>query len=73
MLTNLNLYQLTFDTLDGIEQLRRLKFIEFDSVVDGDLSPLLALPELETALLGEGLRVNAEVIEAQAHFTIAYE
>lgn len=73
MLTNLNLLKLTFDTLDGIEQLRRLKFIEFDSVVDGDLSPLLALPELETALLGEGLRVNAEVIEAQAHFTIAYE
>lgn len=73
MLTHLNLYQLTFDTLDGIEQLRRLKFIEFDSVVDGDLSPLLALPELETALLGEGLRVNAEEIETQAHFTIAYE
>ena len=73
MLTNLNLLKLTFDTLDGIEQLRRLKFIEFDSVVDGDLSPLLALPELETALLGEGLRDNAEEIIEQAHFAITYE
>ena len=50
-----------------------MKFIEFDSVVDGDLSPLLALPELETALLGEDLRDNAEEIKAQAHFTITYE
>jgi hypothetical protein len=73
MLTNLNLYQLTFDTLDGIEQFRRLKFIEFGGVVDGDLSPLLALPELETALLGESLRDNAEEIIEQANFTFTYE
>ena len=73
MLTNLNLYQLTFDTLDSIEQFRRLKFIEFGGVVDGDLTPLLALPELETALLGESLRDNAEEIIEQAHFTIEYE
>lgn len=73
MLTNLNLYKLTFDTLAGIEQLQRLTFIEFSGVVDGNLSPLLMLPELETALLGESLRGNAKEIEAQASFTIAYE
>lgn len=73
MLTNLNLYQLTFDTLDGIEQLRRLKFIQLSGVVDGDLSPLLILPELQTVLLGESLRDNAEEIKEQAHFTFTYE
>jgi hypothetical protein len=47
-LTHLYLYQLTLDTLDGIEQLPRLQFIELGGVVNGDLSPLLALPELKT-------------------------
>ena len=73
MLTNLNLYQLTFDTLDGIEQLQRLKFIQLNGVVDGDLSPLLELPELTAVLLDESLRQDAESIATQARFAIEYE
>jgi len=69
-LTRLNLYKLTLDTLDGIDQLPRLQFIELGGVVNGDLSPLLALTELETVLLDEGLREEAEMIKASAQFTI---
>ena len=72
-LTSLNLYKLTLDTLEGIDQLPRLQFIELGGVVDGDLSPLLALPRLETILLDESLREEAEAIEARAQFTITYE
>jgi len=72
-LTHLYLYQLTLDTLDGIEQLPRLQFIELGGVVNGDLSPLLALPELKTVLLDENLRDEAGSIEARAPFAITYE
>ena len=72
-LTNLYLYKLTLDTLDGIEQLTHLQSIELGGVTDGDLSPLLALPELDMALLDEGLRDEAENISARAQFTITYE
>ena len=72
-LTRLNLYKLTLDTLDGIEQLPSLQFIELGGVVSGDLSPLLALPELDTILLDESLRDEAEGIQASAQFTITYE
>lgn len=72
-LTSLNLYKLMLDTLDGIDQLPRLQFIELGGVVDGDLSPLLALPRLETILLDESLRGEAEAIEARAQFIITYE
>lgn len=72
-LTRLNLHKLTLDTLDGIEQFPRLQSIQLGDVTDGDLSPLLALPKLETVLLDEGLRDEAEKISEEAQFTITYE
>lgn len=72
-LTRLNLYKLTLDTLDGIDQLPRLQFIELGGVVSGDLSPLLALPELATILVDESLRDEAEGIRSSAQFIITYE
>lgn len=73
LLTHLNLHKLTLDTLNGIDQFPRLQFIRLGGVVNGDLSPLLALPKLETVLLDESLRDEAESIEARAPFAITYE
>lgn len=72
-LTRLFLFKLTLDTLDGMEQLPRLQFVQLGGVVDGDLSPLLSLPTLDTVLLDESLREEADAIAAQARFKILYE
>jgi len=71
-LQNLNLYETTVDTLDGIGNLTQLKFIEVTGVIDGDLTPLLSLPHLENAVLGEGMRPAVKTIEGKAEFTISY-
>ncbi len=71
-LTNLNLYKLTLDSLVGIEALSQLTYIELFGVSDGDLSPLLSLPKLQTVLLDESLRSAAESIGQQVKFTIEY-
>lgn len=71
-LTNLNLYKLTLESLSGIEALSQLTYIELAGVADGNLSPLLSLPKLQTVLLDESLRSAAESIEQQAQFTIEY-
>lgn len=71
-LQRLNLYETTIDTLDGIEKLAQLRFIEVTNVIDGDLTPLLSLAYLENVILGEGMRHAAEAIEDKAKFAISY-
>lgn len=71
-LQNLNLCETTIDTLDGIENLTQLKFIEVTRIVDSDLTPLLSLPYLENIILGKDMRHAAEAIEDRANFTISY-
>lgn len=71
-LQRLSLSETTLDTLDGIEALTQLESFEVEGVIDGDLAPLLSLPQLKNVILGEGLRQEAGAIESQAGFTISY-
>ena len=71
-LQNLNLSETTIDTLAGIEDLTQLKFLEVESVIDGDLTPLLSLRNLEEVVLGENMRQEAEAISGRAKFAISY-
>ncbi|MPN60472.1 hypothetical protein SDC9_208200 [bioreactor metagenome] len=50
-----------------------LEFFEVGGVVDGDLTPLLALPNLKAVSLGESLRENAQALMGQAGFSISYQ
>lgn len=71
-LTDLYIHRLTLDTLNGIDTLRKLQYIDLYDVRDGDLSPLLSVPFLQNILLEKALRPAAEKIQANAHFTINY-
>lgn len=68
----LSLYDTALETLDGIEALTQLEFFEVQSVLDGDLTPLLALPHLKNVSLGENLRGEAEAALGEAAFEITY-
>lgn len=59
-------------TLAGIEEFTELEKISLTSVADGDLSPLMGLPKLKEAYLGEALREAAEEDLKQARFDIIY-
>lgn len=71
-LTHLYVNMMTLDTLEGIERLTQLRHIELGGLADGDLSPLLSLPNLESAVLDSSLRNKAEPIRDAAGFTIEY-
>lgn len=71
-LRDLNLYETTIDTLEGIDKLTQLKFFEVSGIIDGDLTPLLSLPHLENVTLGEDMRQAAHAIEGGAKFTVSY-
>ncbi len=71
-LRNLNLSETTLDTLDGIQSLAQLEAFTVESVIDGDLTPLLELPNLKAVSLGEELRKNAEELTRKAGFSISY-
>lgn len=72
-LTSLNLYKLMLDTVNGIDQLHNLTYIELFGVYDGNLTPLLLLPKLQNVLLDKSLQKPALSIEKQAQFTIEYK
>jgi len=57
-------------TLSGGESLTRLEEIRLSSVADGDLRPLLTLPRLKDAYLGEALRQAAKEQLEGATFTV---
>jgi hypothetical protein len=59
-------------TLQGIENLPGLQEIEFSQVSDGDLTPLMKLPNLRVATLGETLCNLAQETLAGAEFIIEY-
>lgn len=59
-------------TLSGIEDFVDLKKINLSYVADGDLRPLLDLPNLKEVYLGEALRQAAEEELKDATFTIIY-
>lgn len=71
-LQKLSLYDTGIDTLDGIEDLTQLRYIELKYVSDGNLLPLLSLPYLESVCLGEEMRDEAEAIAGKARFEISY-
>lgn len=71
-LKNLKLYETTVDTLVGIEDLKQIKFFEVTGVIDGDLTPLLLLQNLENVVLDEDMRQAAEKIADRMKFTISY-
>lgn len=71
-LRTLSLSETTLGTLKGIEALTQLETFTVEGVVDGDLTPLLALPNLKAAFLGENMRKNALVLAGQQDFSISY-
>ena len=68
----LKLSKAPLQTLEGIEALPALAEIELSQVADGDLTPLLTLPKLQKATLGEGLRELAQSTLGGAAFAIEY-
>lgn len=71
-LRNLSLHETTLDTLAGIGELTQIQFLEVTGVIDGDLSPLLSLPNLKEVLLGEDMREAAASIQDRVHFTVSF-
>ncbi|HPF86581.1 MAG TPA: protein kinase [Candidatus Limiplasma sp.] len=71
-ITRLRLFKAPLQTLAGVEALPQLLEIELSQVADGDLTPLLALPKLQTATLGEALRDLANSTLGDAAFAITY-
>ena len=71
-LRTLRLSETTLDTLEGIEAFTLLEIFAVGDVADGDLTPLLSLPDLKDVSLGEGLRDNAQAIAGQTGFSISY-
>lgn len=71
-LRTLRLSETSLVTLAGIEAFTQLETFAVGDVVDGDLTPLLALPDLKDVSLGEGLRGNAQALAGQMGFSISY-
>lgn len=65
--------QLSLDTLSGIEEYACLQEIGLTGVADGDLTPLLKLPQLKRVYLSEALSGAAEQIAGTAKFDIIYQ
>ncbi len=63
----------SLQALSGIEQFAYLEQVGFDDVADGDLTPLLSLPLLKEAHLGEALWQSAQLDLAQAEFAVVYQ
>ncbi len=59
-------------TLSGIERLNRLQKLELTDVADGNLDPLLALPQLKEVHLGGALRQAAKDTLEGAAASITY-
>jgi Leucine-rich repeat (LRR) protein len=71
-LRTLRLSETTLDTLAGIEAFTQIETFAVGDVIDGDLTPLLALPDLKAVSLGESLRNNAQALAEQTGFSISY-
>jgi hypothetical protein len=67
------LSETTLDTLEGIEAFTQLETVAVGDVADGDLTPLLSLPDLKDVSLGEGLKENAQALAGQTGFSISYQ
>ncbi len=63
----------SLQALSGIEQFVYLEQVGLDDVADGDLTPLLSLPRLKEAHLGEALRQSAQHDLSQAGFSVLYQ
>ena len=61
------------ETLKGIENYDALQELSLSDVLDGDLSPLLSMPQLENVYLSENLRSAAERTLKVASFNIIYQ
>lgn len=72
-LTKLYAQQTPLETLSGIEEFARLQQIGISNVADGDLSPLLALPNLKEVHVDESFRDAAEAALKHAHFQIIFQ
>lgn len=59
-------------TLSGIESLTYLEVVELSTVADGDLSPLLALPQLKEAILYDSLWDVGKATLNDVSFTVNY-
>lgn len=71
-MTSLYAYDTSFTTLKGIEKFDHLQEIALSNVYDGDLTPLLSLPQLKVVYLRESLRQVADKTLEQASFQIIY-
>lgn len=72
-LKHLDLKDRPIESLSGIEAFTKLESISISGVIDGDLSPLLALPHLKEIFLDEALRESAEASLKSTRFEIIYQ
>lgn len=72
-MTSLYAFDTNFNTLKGIEEFSHLQEIALTNVIDGDLTPLLSLPQLRKVYLRETLHEAAEISLKQANFEIIYQ
>lgn len=72
-LQKLFLKKLPLASLDGIEKFTALSDLDLTGTNLSDLSPLLALPSLETLTLDESMRAAGEAIAPEAAFEIVYQ
>lgn len=68
----LSLSETTLDTLEGIEAFTQLETLTLGGVINGNLTPLLDLPNLKSVSLGDELREKAEALAGQPGFFISY-
>lgn len=66
----LYMQQTPIRSLSGVEELTRLERISLSGVADGDLSPLLDLPQLKEAHLDAALREAAKADLKRARFDV---
>lgn len=71
-LKSLSMMQTPLKTVLGIEALSRLEKLRLPAVADGDLRPLLDLPQLKEVFLDETLRQAAEEELKDASFSVNY-
>jgi hypothetical protein len=72
-LTDLYAKDIMLESLAGIENYPYLQHVSFSRIADGDLSPLMKLPQLKEVRMDESLRGTAEVELKQAQFQIIYQ
>jgi Leucine-rich repeat (LRR) protein len=72
-LRTLVLHKSQLQTLEGIQALPQLEVIHLANTPVRDLSPLLALPNLQRVIVSEDMRPAVDALAGKANFEIVYQ